>query len=155
MPRSLKPIALLLVTITTIFLYQAIEKYNQTPPTLSENIMSYIQAQPFKSAFHVINIVTFFTPAAGGGPFLYLLGFTRLGPRAGNIFGNVTTRSMFTYLQSAAMNGYGLAALNTVVRSFSGIGSVVGFFWGGYKSLHGVIRPVDIESEQEFGETAE
>lgn len=29
------------------------------------------------------------------------------------------------------MNGYGLGALNTVIRSVSGTGSVVGFFWGG------------------------
>ncbi|KAF7925647.1 uncharacterized protein EAE98_006872 [Botrytis deweyae] len=201
MPRSLKLIALLLVTVTTIFLYQAIKKYNQPPPTLSENIMSYIQAHPFKSAFHVINIVTFFTPAAACGPFLYLLGFTRLGPRAvsiasisHSIFGNVAARSLFAYFQSAAMNGYGLGALNTVVRSVSGIGSFVGFFWGGkavrmndtwdylqdfvgdlsvcvvlalllyvlvrigvmgYRLLDGVIRPVDIQSEQVLGEAGE
>ncbi|TGO85964.1 hypothetical protein BPOR_0348g00090 [Botrytis porri] len=136
MPRYLKPIALLLLAITTILLYQAIKKYNQPPPTLSESIISYIQAHPFKSAFQALNIVTFFTPAAAGRSFLYLLGFARLGPRAvsiasisQSIFGNIATRSMFAYLQSAAMSGYGLGALNTVVRSVSGIGSVVGFFW--------------------------
>ncbi|THV52566.1 hypothetical protein BGAL_0075g00120 [Botrytis galanthina] len=143
MSRFLKPIALLLVAIISISLYQTIKKYNQPPPTLSENILSYIQEHPFKSALHVISIVTFFTPAAVGGPFLYLLGFARLGPRAAgyltvsiasisqSIFGNVATRSLFAYLQSAAMNGYGLGALNTVLRSVSGIGSVVGFFWSG------------------------
>ncbi|TGO10062.1 hypothetical protein BTUL_0145g00090 [Botrytis tulipae] len=137
MSRFLKPIALLLVAIIVIFLYQATKKYNQPPPTLSENIISYIQEHPFKSALHVINLLTFFTPAAVGGPFLYLLGFARLGPRAvsiasisQSIFGNVATRSLFAYLQSAAMSGYGLGAFNTVLRSVSGFGSVVGFFWG-------------------------
>ncbi|KAF7947733.1 hypothetical protein EAE96_008813 [Botrytis aclada] len=138
MPRFLKPIVLLLVAIITIFLYQAIKKCTQPPPTLSQNIISYIQAHPFKSAFHVISMATFFTPAAAGGPILYLLGFARVGPRAvsiasmtQSIFGNVATRSVFAYLQSAAMGGYGLGLLNPAVRFVSGIGSVVGFFWGG------------------------
>ncbi|KAF7886319.1 hypothetical protein EAF00_010422 [Botryotinia globosa] len=137
MSRFLNPITLLLVAIVSISLYQAIKKCNQPPPTLSENIMSYVQEHPFRSAFHVLNIVTFFTPAAVGGPFLYMLGFARLGPRAvsiasisQSIFGNVASRSLFAYLQSAAMSGYGLGALNTAVRSVSGFGSVVGFFWG-------------------------
>ncbi|TGO33880.1 hypothetical protein BHYA_0223g00120 [Botrytis hyacinthi] len=137
MSRFLKPIALLLITLTTILLYQAIKKCNQPPPTPSENIISYIQEHPYKSAFHVINLVTFFTPTAAGSLFHYMLGFARLGPRvvsiasiSQSIFGNVATRILFAYLQSAAMNEYDLVAFNTAVRSVSGIGSVVGFFWG-------------------------
>ncbi|TGO66924.1 hypothetical protein BOTNAR_0051g00030 [Botryotinia narcissicola] len=143
MSRFLKPIVLLLVVIISISLYQAIKKCKQPPPILSENIMSYIQEHPFKSALHAINLLTFFTPATAGSSLLYQSYFAHLRPRAlsiasisQSIFGNVATRSLFAYLQSAAMSGYGLGAFNTVLRSVSGVGSVVRFFWGG-KSIRG------------------
>ncbi|KAF7945899.1 uncharacterized protein EAE97_004937 [Botrytis byssoidea] len=143
MSRFLKPIVLLLVAIISISLYQAIKKCKQPPPTLSEIIMSYIQEHPFRCALHAINLLTFFTPTTAGTSFLYQSDFAHLRPGAlfiasisQSIFGNVATRSLFAYLQSAAMSGYVLGAFNIVVRSVSGVGSVVRFCWGG-KSVRG------------------
>lgn len=46
-------------------------------------IKDWIKANPRQTAFHVVNGVVFFAPAAASGPILWILGFTPVGPRLG------------------------------------------------------------------------
>ncbi|KAF7869760.1 hypothetical protein EAF04_004544 [Stromatinia cepivora] len=86
-------------------------------------IKEWIRANPCQTAFYVVNGVIFFASAAASGPVLWLLGFTSAGPRAASFasflqsrIGLVGVRSVFAFLQSAGMGGYGTAAVNTVTR---------------------------------------
>lgn len=46
-------------------------------------LKAWIIANPWQSAFIVVNGVVFFAPAAASGPVLWIFGFTSTGPRAG------------------------------------------------------------------------
>ncbi|KAJ8060456.1 hypothetical protein OCU04_010781 [Sclerotinia nivalis] len=104
---------------------------------LSVDIQHYIQEHPYQTAFYVVNGIVFFAPAASSGPILWALGFAGKGPRAASFasmlqskFGVVGAKSLYAYLQSAGMGGYGLGAVNMVTRLGVAAGSLVGGLLG-------------------------
>ncbi|KAG9228065.1 hypothetical protein BJ875DRAFT_270963 [Amylocarpus encephaloides] len=98
----------------------------------------WIAANPGQSALLIANGILIFTPAALTGPLLATMGFGASGPIAGSvaawlqsILGNVGARSVFAYLQSAAMGGYGVAAVNGIVQALGMISgaAVTAYNW--------------------------
>ncbi|KAB8297916.1 hypothetical protein EYC80_001699 [Monilinia laxa] len=90
---------------------------------LSIDIQNWIQEHPYQTAFYVVNGIVFFAPATSSGPVLWALGFTSKGPRTASFasmlqskFGVVGAKSLFAYVQSANMEGYGSGAVNLAVR---------------------------------------
>ncbi|KAJ8060455.1 hypothetical protein OCU04_010780 [Sclerotinia nivalis] len=86
-------------------------------------IKEWIKANPRQTASYIVDGVVFFAPTAASGPVLWLLGYTSVGPRAASFasflqskIGLVGGRSVFAFLQSAAMDGYGTAAVKMVTR---------------------------------------
>lgn len=91
----------------------------------------WITAHPGQSALLVTNGILIFTPAALTAPLLATMGFGASGPVAGtvaawlqSILGNVGTHSMFAYLQSAAMGGYGVTAVSGITQACAMISEV-------------------------------
>ncbi|KFY32997.1 hypothetical protein V495_08530 [Pseudogymnoascus sp. VKM F-4514 (FW-929)] len=101
-------------------------------------VLEWIAAHPGQSALLVVNGVLVFTPAAVTGPLLSQMGFGAAGPVGGSVaawlqsmLGNVGAPSIFAYLQSAAMGGYGVAAVNGVAQACAVIsGGVVSMYSG-------------------------
>ncbi|ELR02185.1 hypothetical protein GMDG_00978 [Pseudogymnoascus destructans 20631-21] len=86
--------------------------------------LEWIVAHPGQTAILVIEGVGIFTPAALSGPLLASMGFGATGPVAGSVaaslqsmLGNVGAHRVFAYLQSAAMGGYGVSAINGVTQA--------------------------------------
>lgn len=103
---------------------------------LSVDIQDYIRENPYQTAFYVVNGIVFFAPATSSGPILWALGFASKGPRAASFasmlhseFGVVGAKSLFAYLQSAGMGGYGLGAVNMAAR-LGGVAGIVGGLLG-------------------------
>ncbi|RDW70986.1 hypothetical protein BP6252_07549 [Coleophoma cylindrospora] len=87
-------------------------------------VQNWITTNPGQTALLVSNGILFFTPAALTGPLLATMGFGASGPLAGSVaaslqsmLGNVGAHSVFAYLQSAAMGGYGVASVNGIVQA--------------------------------------
>ncbi|KFZ07988.1 hypothetical protein V502_09630 [Pseudogymnoascus sp. VKM F-4520 (FW-2644)] len=97
--------------------------YRDVPPF----IFDWMRAHPGQAVFYVVNGILVFTPAALTGPLLTSMGWGASGPVAGSVaaslqtmLGNVGAGSIFAYLQSAAMGGYGVAAVNGVAQACVG-----------------------------------
>ncbi|RAL65584.1 hypothetical protein DID88_005256 [Monilinia fructigena] len=122
--------------------------YEITWRDLSIDIQNWIQEHPYQTAFYVVNGIVFFAPATSSGPILWALGFTSKGPRAGKWvilkgvwclpfllasfasmlqrnFGVVGAKSLFAYVQSANMGGYGSGFVNVAVRLGAATSSLV------------------------------
>jgi len=98
----------------------------------------WVIANPGQSAWLISNGILIFTPAALTGPLLATMGFGASGPVAGSIaawlqsiLGNVGAHSVFAYMQSAAMGGYGVATVNWTVQAWGMIsGAAVTIYTG-------------------------
>lgn len=87
-------------------------------------VHKWVTANPGQAALLIGNGILIFTPAALTGPLLATMGFGASGPVAGSvaawlqsILGNVGAHSVFAYLQSTAMGGYGVATVNGLVQA--------------------------------------
>ncbi|KFY41087.1 hypothetical protein V494_03228 [Pseudogymnoascus sp. VKM F-4513 (FW-928)] len=102
-------------------------------------VLEWIAAHPGQTALLVVNGVLVFTPAALTGPLLAQMGFGASGPVAGSaaaafqsMLGNVGAPSVFAYLQSAAMGGYGAAAVNGVAQACGVVSGGIFSMWSGF-----------------------
>lgn len=103
------------------------------PQELTETVLNWISEHPYQTAFHVVNGVIMFTPAAATVPILNMLGFSAAGPTAGTLsmkkevdmgyetnsslgsaasgimsyFSFIPAGGLYATAQSAAMGGYG------------------------------------------------
>ncbi|OBT67307.1 hypothetical protein VE03_02749 [Pseudogymnoascus sp. 23342-1-I1] len=118
--------------------------------TVPSVVLDWIAAHPGQTALLVVNGVLIFTPAALTGPLLASLGFGASGPLAGSaaaslqsMLGSVGARGVFAYLQSAAMGGYGVAAVNGVAQVFGAVSggavSVYSYYFNSTSSAEGPI----------------
>ncbi|KAH6676673.1 hypothetical protein B0J14DRAFT_434408, partial [Halenospora varia] len=86
---------------------------------LAEKTAKWLQEHPAQAAIIATSVVV---PGVISGPILSILGYGNTGVRAGSIaagiqshFGNVGARSLFAFLESAQMGGYGTAVINGAV----------------------------------------
>ncbi|ESZ95380.1 hypothetical protein SBOR_4236 [Sclerotinia borealis F-4128] len=100
-------------------------------------IKGWIKANPWQTAFFVVNGVVFFAPAAASGPILWILGYTSVGPRAASFatflhskIGVAAAKGGFAYLQSAGMGGYGVAVVNTATQCTTAAIGLGAGLWG-------------------------
>ncbi|OBT89854.1 hypothetical protein VE02_00813 [Pseudogymnoascus sp. 03VT05] len=97
-------------------------RFNVT--TVPAVVLEWTAAHPGQTALLVVNGALFFTPAALTGPLLTSMGFGATGPVASSVaaslqsmLGNVGAGSVFAYLQSAAMGGYGAVVVNGATQA--------------------------------------
>ncbi|OCL07334.1 hypothetical protein AOQ84DRAFT_250526, partial [Glonium stellatum] len=86
-------------------------------------VRDWILAHPYQTAFYVVGGVVFIAPGLVSTPLLHVLGWTSVGPRAASvasgiqsIFGAGPAGGVFATLESAAMGGYGVSAVDLSVR---------------------------------------
>lgn len=104
------------------------------PQEMAQTVLNWMAEHPYQTAFHVVNGVIMFTPAAATVPIFNMLGFSAAGPTAGlfslllyvltiwrltrsylgsaasgimGYFGFVPAGGLYATAQSAAMGGYG------------------------------------------------
>jgi predicted methyltransferase len=96
----------------------------------------YITAHPIQTALHVSNAVIFAAPGIVTVPAFAVLGFTPLGPAAGQAasgfmayFGTVAPGGVYATMQSAAMGGYGASLVAGATQFGAVASSAVGYLW--------------------------
>ncbi|KAH0542494.1 hypothetical protein FGG08_003090 [Glutinoglossum americanum] len=101
---------------------------------LPSELQDWIKEHPADAAFYLVGGVVFFYPSVVSGPLLGLLGFASKGPIAGSpatlaqaMIGEVPARHIFSYLQSAAMGGYGAFPVETAVRGVAAAAIAIKF----------------------------
>ncbi|KAF2821362.1 hypothetical protein CC86DRAFT_459030 [Ophiobolus disseminans] len=109
-------------------------------------VLDWIAQHPYQTAFHVVNGVVLFTPAAITVPFFSALGFSAVGPAASSTasgvmgyFGVVPAGGVFATLQSAAMGGYGasVAAGAAQAGAVASSAAAWAFGWAGKNASSG------------------
>ncbi|KAI9869215.1 MAG: hypothetical protein M1813_000003 [Trichoglossum hirsutum] len=108
---------------------------------LPSDLLDWIKEHPGDTVFYVVSGVVFFYPAIVSGPLLELLGFAAKGPVGGSLaalahatIGNVPARHVFSYLQSAAMGGYGVFPVEMAVRG-AAAAAIAAKYWS-EKGVH-------------------
>ncbi|KAH0558469.1 hypothetical protein GP486_004874 [Trichoglossum hirsutum] len=120
---------------------------------LGSELQDYIKAHPYQTTFHVVNGIVYFYPGVAWVPLVRSLGFSLNGPMALSLaskfqaaLGNVPARHVFSFLQSAAMNGYGAAPVANAVR-VSAVAAEAMLLWGGKGNKETCDVAVDEEGE--------
>ncbi|KAK4548338.1 hypothetical protein LTR36_010208 [Oleoguttula mirabilis] len=104
---------------------------------LPESVKEYMRAHPTLTAIQIIVVIIALVPGLIVAPALGAIGFGSMGPAAASAASGYQAAhgatAGFSFLQSAAMGGYGAAAVNGVVTGASAVaGGVAEWFkWRG------------------------
>ncbi|KAE8376392.1 hypothetical protein BDV26DRAFT_282678 [Aspergillus bertholletiae] len=135
------PIEPILNTSQALYNYTKDQAAQVDWSNLPNQTAQYVSENPKSVVWGAVQIGTFFCPGMVTGPLMHIAGFTITGPAAGSVaawaqsyIAPIAGQGVFAHIQSAAMNGYGRAAVEGVTRGMvlapRAAAGVWRYFWG-------------------------